>query len=316
MVVVDKPVGPTSFSVLRSVQRALGAGRGGHAGTLDPAASGVLVAMLGEATKLSDWVMAEDKRYLATVQLGAETTTLDAEGEVTHRSDVDLVSLRALEGASATSAEPGQGPLSGLVGTYSQVPPVFSAIKRDGRSLMSRARAGEVFEPEPRIVTCRSITVVSVDVENSRIELEVASAKGFYVRSLARDLAKALGTHGHLVALRRTQSGRFAIADAVTPEALTEADIMPLQDAVGPDVQKVHVTDPKQLAYVAVGRPIPREATEGTSEVSGPSTVGSHRGLLIDPDGVALALVVSDETGEFWKIARGLNVRRGDIESR
>jgi len=284
VVIIDKPTGPTSFAVLRRVQRQLGAGKAGHAGTLDPAASGVLVGLMGEATKLSGWVTAHDKAYEAVVQLGAETDTLDAEGEVVRTAPVtsEMLEREALQAAAA-----------GLVGTYEQVPPIFSAIKRDGRSLMSRARAGEQFEPDPRTVTCHKLEVLDIDVAASRVQLFVECAKGFYVRSLARDLGVALGTRGHLCALRRTASGQFGIGGAKSPDDIGPEDVRPMHEAVGDDVARV-VLDEGDVEHIRHGRPVPRQGA-------------AERALLLDGDGRLWAMATPSSDGTRWRVARGFN---------
>jgi len=210
VLVVDKPRGPTSHDVVRAIRRALRTRAVGHAGTLDPMATGVLVAAVGEGTKLVRWLTADDKRYRATIALGAETDTLDADGEVVERAPAEGIDLAAAQRAAAR-----------FVGTYAQRPPIYSAIKVGGERLHERARRGEAVEVPEREVTVRSIEILAAS--DAAIELEVESAKGFYVRSLGRDLARTLGTRGHLTALRRTRSGAFGLEDAVTAEQLERA---------------------------------------------------------------------------------------------
>ncbi len=211
---VDKPRGPTSHDVVAAARRALGQREVGHAGTLDPMATGVLVLMLGEATKLSAHLSADDKAYDATVGFGAETDTLDAEGEVV---------ARAPEGTAAPTREAIEAALAAMVGTISQVPPVVSAIKVDGEAMHARARRGEVVVPEAREVVLREAVVTAVRTEPPECALSLAVSKGFYVRSLARDLALALGTRGHLTALRRTRSGAFTLDGAFDGAVLMAA---------------------------------------------------------------------------------------------
>lgn len=210
VLIVDKPKGPTSHDVVQTVRRALRTRAVGHAGTLDPMATGILVVAVGEGTKLVRWLTADDKEYLTTIALGAETDTLDAEGEVVERISAEGVDLaRAREAAQR------------FVGTYGQRPPMFSAIRIDGERSHERARRGEVVEMPEREVSVRDIHVIEADQDH--IELTVSSAKGFYVRSLGRDLARALGTRGHLSALRRTRSGAFGLEGAVSHELIVKA---------------------------------------------------------------------------------------------
>lgn len=210
VLVVDKARGPTSHDVVARARRALGTRAVGHAGTLDPMATGVLVLAVGEGTKLVRWLTTDDKIYSATVALGAETDTLDADGQVVEEVPAVEIDLPRVRAAAAA-----------FVGTYDQVPPVYSAIKVDGERLHERARRGETVEVAARRVTVHRLDVLHADA--TRIDLEVHSAKGFYVRSLGRDLARALGTRGHLTSLRRTQSGAFALAAAIDGETLERA---------------------------------------------------------------------------------------------
>ena len=187
---------------------------------------------------------------------------------------------------------------SAFIGTYSQVPPIFSAIKKDGRSLMSRARAGEVFEPDPRVVTCHDIRLVDVDSETQCFTVDIDCAKGFYVRSLARDLARFVGEQGHLRALRRTRSGHFEISRAKSPEDIGPHDVLPPQEAVDPDVLRMQL-DLEQAAHVRNGRPIPRRDEDRDHA----------RALLTDGDGLLMAMAIASEDGRQWKVARGFNLK-------
>jgi len=204
VLVIDKPRGPTSHDVVARVRRALGTRAVGHAGTLDPMATGVLVVAVGEATKLVRWLTEDAKSYRATVALGVETDTLDAEGQAVERAPIPA-SL-TLERARAVASER-------FSGTITQRPPAFSAIKVGGRPLHERARRGEVVEVPEREVTVHRLEVLAL--EAGALELSMDVSKGFYVRSLARDLARALETRGHLSALRRTRSGSFELAGAL-----------------------------------------------------------------------------------------------------
>ena len=212
---VDKPAGATSRYVVEGVRRSLGAARAGHAGTLDPAATGLLVVLLEEATKLSAWAMGFDKAYQAEVHFGVSTDTLDRDGQVVERVDVPAGTLTEARIEAA---------LAGLVGAAEQVPPIYAAIKREGRSLMSRARAGEDVVAEPRAVVCHGLELLGWDPPVAR--LHVRCGKGYYVRSLARDLGAALGLPAHLSALRRTAVGAWRIEDAVPPEAVAPSHLL------------------------------------------------------------------------------------------
>jgi tRNA pseudouridine55 synthase len=208
---VDKRAGVTSHDIVAEVRRALGTRAVGHAGTLDPMATGLLVVLLGRATRLSAHLTAGDKRYLATVRLHTTTHTLDADGAVTE----------AFPERPAPSPEAVEHALRGLLGPQAQVPPAVSAIKVAGEALHARVRRGEEVHPEPRAVVLHAAQVLAqrgVDVD-----LSVHVSKGFYVRSLARDLAAALGTVGHLVALRRVASGALTLDGALDGEVLARA---------------------------------------------------------------------------------------------
>ncbi|MGZ3452979.1 MAG: tRNA pseudouridine(55) synthase TruB [Polyangiales bacterium] len=199
VVVVDKPSGMTSHDVVMKVRRALQTREVGHAGTLDPMATGVLVIAVGEATKLVPWLTAHDKAYEATIKLGVATASLDADGEV-----VDTQPVPSLEGLDrAIEQEKAR---------TEQIPPIVSAIKVGGVASHALARRGEGVELPPRAVQVHALEVVRV--ASPEIDVRVACAKGYYVRSLARDLAARLGTVGHLTKLRRTRSGPFTLADA------------------------------------------------------------------------------------------------------
>lgn len=206
-VVVDKPLGPTSSDVVNRVRRAFNAQKAGHAGTLDPLATGVLPIALGEATKTVPFVIDATKGYRFTIRFGEQTSTDDAEGEVVAASP-----------ARPTDAEI-EAMLPRFQGPIEQVPPAFSAIKVDGERAYARARAGEVVEMKPRPVTIHEIHLVSrPDADHA--ELEILCSKGTYVRSLARDLALALGSVGHVSALRRTRHGPFREAAAIPLDKL------------------------------------------------------------------------------------------------
>jgi len=222
VVVVDKPSGPTSFGVVRVVRRALRVRKAGHTGTLDPFATGVLVVCVGRATRLVPWLQAGEKEYVATVELGVETDTLDLQGEVVRRAPVGALARSAVEAA-----------LAGFVGRIEQVPPAWSAVKVAGRRAYDLARRGERVELAAREVRVHGLELEAF--EPPRLVLRVRSGPGFYVRALARDLGEALGLPAHLGALRRTATGGFGEAEAV-PLDLLEADPpapLPMAEAVG-----------------------------------------------------------------------------------
>lgn len=216
ILVVDKPAGWTSHDVVARARRLLGTKKVGHAGTLDPMATGVLVLGVGRATKLLTWVVGADKEYVATIRLGQDTVTDDAEGEVSSSSGATVDGLDRAALATAVAA---------LTGPIEQVPSTVSAIKVDGRRAYARARAGEDV-----VLAARPVTVHLFDVGEPRaavaadgtavvdLDARVVCSSGTYVRALARDLGAALGCGGHLTALRRTRVGGYALdAAAVLP---------------------------------------------------------------------------------------------------
>ena len=220
IVVVDKPPGITSHDVVARVRKLTGTRRVGHAGTLDPMATGVLVVGVGRATRLLGYLAATDKEYDATIRLGVSTTTDDAEGEVLERRDASGVDDDAL--AASVRA---------LTGTLEQVPAAVSAVKVGGVRAYKRVRDGETVELAPRRVTVASFDVITRRGDD--VDVHVACSTGTYVRALARDLGVALGVGAHLTALRRTRVGAFGVDGAHNLDALAEAlDIVPLRDVV------------------------------------------------------------------------------------
>lgn len=209
VLLLDKPEGITSNLALQKTKRLFNAEKAGHTGTLDPFATGLLPLCLGEATKFSQFLLDADKVYLAEAHLGVRTTTADPEGEV-----VETRPVRVSEADVAAV-------LPRFVGEIDQVPPMYSALKRDGRPLYEYARKGIEIERQPRRVTVYGIELVAL--RGDRLTLRVHCGKGLYVRTLAEDLGALLGCGAHLAALRREAVGPFVIDDAVT---LTELEVL------------------------------------------------------------------------------------------
>lgn len=224
VLIVDKPSQVSSQDVVTRVRLRLGVRSAGHTGTLDPLATGVLPICLGQATKIVQWLTADDKRYVCTCELGLTSPTLDSESEMTRVATVDSIDRDALEAA-----------LAGLRGAILQVPPMHSAIKIDGRRLHELAREGVELEPPARAVRVDELIVTAID--GPRITLAIACSKGTYVRALVRDLGVALGTGAVVTALRRTASGRFTLDDALAYEAVDRrsatARLIPTRVALG-----------------------------------------------------------------------------------
>ena len=203
---LDKPLGLSSNRALQEAKKLLGAKKAGHAGTLDPLASGLLLILVGEATKFAGPMLEADKEYLATVKLGVTTTTADAEGAVLEERPVDV------------SAEQVATALGRFRGAIEQTPPMHSALKRDGVPLYELARAGRTVERQARRIEIHELELLQC--APPILELRVRCSKGTYIRTLAEDIGAALGTGAHLAALRRTGAGRFHIRDAATLEEL------------------------------------------------------------------------------------------------
>jgi tRNA pseudouridine55 synthase len=248
-VLLDKPAEMTSTQAVSAVRRIFDARKAGHAGTLDPLATGLLPIALGEATKTVPFAQDGMKTYLFTIRWGVSTDTLDAEGEETGFSDV----RPAREAIEAV--------LPGFVGHIEQIPPAFSAIRVDGARAYDLARAGETVELDARRVHIARLSLLDTPSADLAV-LEMHCGKGTYVRSLVRDIASALGAEGHVAALRRTEVGPFAIADAIT---LADLDALKSEDrqdealeplhAAASDLPVLDVT-PDQVAYLRQGRAI------------------------------------------------------------
>ena len=248
-VCLDKPFGMGSTEAVSKVRRLFDAQKAGHAGTLDPLASGILPIALGEATKTVPFMMEAQKVYRFTLNWGISTDSLDREGEITGRSDVrpDVEAVRAA--------------LPAFVGEIDQVPPQFSAIKVDGQRAYDLAREGTDFELASRRVMIHEATVSDApDVDH--VELTIRTGKGVYVRSLARDLAAVLGAEGHVSALRRERVGPFSTENAVTLDFLTDLvhrdaaseGLLPVATALD-DIPELAVTDQDAFS-LRQGRPI------------------------------------------------------------
>lgn len=288
---IDKPVGPTSHDVVARIRRAARLRRVGHAGTLDPLASGVLVVALGNATRLVEYLTADDKAYRAVIAFGSETATDDAEGDVTRTGPVDHLDATAITAA-----------LDAFRGTITQVPPSYSAISVGGERLHALARRGVAVEAPPRQVTIDAIDLIAW--EAPRATIDIACGKGTYVRSIARDLGVAVGSAAHLAGLRRTRSGTFRIEDAPALDVVEGA----LRDGTWPALAVDPATAlPRlpavrlaagQLRDVAAGRPI--EATITTAGSTSPPGDGPNdlvggsytvHARAIAPDGRLVAIL-------------------------
>ncbi len=250
ILVIDKPGGLTSHDVVRRVRRLLGTRRVGHTGTLDPLATGVLPVAVGEGTRLVQFLLEGDKEYRATLRLGVSTDTQDAEGEVVRTRPVPVLEETVIRRAADR-----------LTGPIMQVPPMYSALKKDGVPLHRLARQGIVVERSPREVTVHHLTLLRV--APPEIDIEVSCTKGTYVRTLVHDLGEMLDCGAHLTALRRIRSGPFGEADCVSLEELEGADqrSIPL---LGPRQALPHLVplEISSAAAVRLSHGIPPELAE------------------------------------------------------
>ncbi len=274
VLLVDKPGGVTSHDVVARARRALGTRKIGHAGTLDPMATGLLILGVGPATRLLTFIVGLDKTYLATVRLGAATTTDDAEGEVT--ATADPASLAAVTDAAIAAG------IERLTGTIDQVPSTVSAIKVDGRRAYDLARAGEEVELKARTVTVSRFEVLAQRRTADAIELDVVvdCSSGTYIRALARDLGAGLGVGGHLTALRRTRIGAFDVENACSVPDIAPAALRPPAD-VAALVLPVLRVDAAQARDLRHGKRLPGLA----------DTLPGQRAAAIDPDGALVGVV-------------------------
>ena len=289
-IILDKPVGLGSTKAVSAVKRALrDAGepktKVGHGGTLDPLASGVLPIAIGEATKLAGRMLDATKQYAFRVSFGAETDTLDAEGEVIATSDVH------------PTASEVQAILPRFTGPIEQVPPAFSALKIDGKAAYARARSGELLTMKPRTVTVHELQLLSAN--GDKADFIATVSKGTYIRSLARDIARALQTVGHVTMLRRTRAGPFGLEHAVSLDFLEETAkaraltkvVMPLQAALD-DIPALPVT-PDQAQLLRHGQRL----------AGFPETPGLQLATL---DECPVALV--EATADGLTVVRGFNL--------
>jgi len=291
---VDKPPEMTSHDVVDAIRRVSGQRRVGHAGTLDPMATGVLLVCLGQATRVAEYLMGGRKRYRASVVLGSTTETYDADGEVTSsggRTDFEQAEIEAA--------------LGGLVGPIEQVPPIYSALKQGGESLHRRVRRGEKVEVQPRPVEIDEIRLL--DWEPPVLILEVTCSPGTYVRSLAHDLGQRLGSGAYLGALVRLASGRFTLEDATSLERLEEAFqhgqeeqfLLPMDEALldWPAI----VVDSGEKQRLVQGQPIPAGAAAGGHGPGSTAPEAEGWARAYSSDGDFLAIVAYEADARRWR---------------
>jgi tRNA pseudouridine55 synthase len=280
---IDKPSGPTSHDIVAQVRRGVGEKRVGHAGTLDPLASGVLIVALGQATRLVEYLQASHKTYQAQITLGVATDTYDAEGDV-------IISRPVPDDLSEAYID---HVLEQFRGEIMQTPPVYSAIKVGGKSAHARVRAGQEVELQPRPLTIHNLTIDSF--QPPLLNITVICSPGTYIRSLAHDIGTSLGTGAMLSGLVRTASGTFRRDDAVSWENLraTFADgtwaryLIPADRAL-PDAHSVTV-DAIQVERIADGKPLPSD------------TVPSGMGRALTASGDFVAVLEADSIAKVWR---------------
>ncbi len=292
VLVIDKPVGMTSHDVVQIVRRGTGIRRAGHTGTLDPRASGVLVVLIGPAVRLSEFVSASDKRYQATLRLGASTNTYDAEGTITQTTSPDDITEEQFEAA-----------LKQFEGEIEQVPPPYSAVKVKGRKAYELSRKGKEVKLQPRKIHVYNLELLEWVPPEAVVDVYCSS--GTYVRSLAHDLGNVLGCGAHLVGLRRTKSGHFTLRDAVPLRKLRDSFLtgdwykylIPAAEALD---WPTKVLNNEEVEMVRFGRRLPADPNAETH------TNGLIRALTEQGDLVALLrLEVNAEEGTAeWQPAK------------
>jgi tRNA pseudouridine55 synthase len=284
ILLVDKPEGVSSAGVIRTLKHRLGKAKAGHLGTLDPFASGLLPLCLGEATKVARYLLLEEKAYEGRIRLGRETDTLDRTGTTTSTAPVPAVSSADLERVRAA-----------FTGALRQTPPMYSALKRDGVPLYELARKGVEVERAPRDVTIHALELRLVDAD--AIDFAVRCSKGTYVRVLAADVGRTLGTVAHLERLRRSAVGPFRVADARTPDELLDAEttawpLVPIGSALA------------DLRRIAVGAGDLSALRHGRQDCLSRLEAGrlGEPALVVDGAGQVAAVVEMGEPG--WRLVR------------
>lgn len=273
IVVLDKPIGITSHDAVSAMRRRFQTKRIGHAGTLDPQATGVLVVAVGGATRFLQYLDLEPKVYECEITFGETRNTQDSEGEVTSTAPVPDDLADRLSEALPT-----------LTGPIEQVPPMFSAVKKQGKPLYTYARRGEEVEREPRPVTIHKIEIL--EVSPPRVYAHVTCSGGTYVRTLAHDLGQLLGCGAYLSALARTAVGKFTIEEAAPPDDVRDEDVIPLREALSPMEELVMNLGQERMVLNG-------QAIRSTKVFQGP------RVQLVNTDGTTIALAEVRHSGEL-----------------
>lgn len=294
VLVVDKPAGITSMEVVRRIRRAGGVRKVGHGGTLDPIATGVIPICLGQATRMMEHLVDGTKEYRGLVELGVETDTYDSAGTVTETADASDITAEAIADV-----------LGGLTGEIEQVPPRYSALKREGRRMYDLARSGVEVTPEPRTVVVEEIVLESY--EPPLASVFVRCGRGFYMRSLAHDIGAALGVGGSLKGLVRLRSGPYRIEEALGLDAAEEALGAGRMGEIlrAPDSVLAH------LPAVVLGSAVARIVRQGQPIPSGariPPSRPGERARAYGPDGEFIAELFFDGASAQWRPRRVFNL--------
>ena len=294
VILIDKPQGFTSFDVIAVVRRLTGQRKTGHTGTLDPNATGVLPVLLGSATKAQDLISNHDKSYTADFRLGLRTDTLDIWGSVTETRE------------AAVTKEAVQQALEAFRGEISQVPPMYSALKKDGKRLYDLARQGIEIEREPRKITVYSLTLDAFDEEKQEGTLTVSCSKGTYIRTLIDDLGSALGTGAVMTALRRTEACGYTIGECVTLDRLRELSeegkldsVIRSVESLFCDEEELAVSDAQAKRFQNGGAlTLDRTALRGKTDCDG------KRFRVKTRDGIFIGLGKADSQQNLLKIVK------------
>ncbi|MBR3134792.1 MAG: tRNA pseudouridine(55) synthase TruB [Clostridia bacterium] len=251
ILIVDKPINKTSFDIIRDVRKKYNTKKVGHIGTLDPLATGVLPVLIGSATKLSNYLMEHDKEYISTLKLGFKTDTADSEGNII---DTKSVNNNIYENDNQLIINT----LNFFLGKSTQIPPMYSAIKVNGKKLYELARKGKTIERNPRTVFIHSIELISCNTAENEITFKVTCSKGTYIRTLCEDIAIKLGTCGYMKSLRRTRVGSFSIEDS--------NKFIELEN-IFTDIPKINIEDYQELEN-GMHIPIPNEFHDYTGFIN------------------------------------------------
>jgi tRNA pseudouridine55 synthase len=282
ILLLDKEVGMTSFEAVRKIKQLLNVKKAGHAGTLDKAASGLLILCLGKATGVQNLLMSAFKRYRATGLLGFETDTLDKYGKVIKSESIGLISPENI-----------QNILKKFVGKMLQVPPYYSALHKNGKRLYRRALDGERVEIEPREIEIKELCLLGVKKDS--FTFEVLASKGTYIRALGRDIAHALGTCGYLADLRRLEIGRFSVENAVKLHEIDKSTrIISVQEALS-DIPQITV-DADKLTRIRDGVPPVKVLSDKQWQALNP---GYYR---IKYEDMLLAIIEKNKTLRYFKV--------------